>query len=40
MRRALLEIADELRGIAQNGLRFSEGPFDLERYERVLSLAV
>ena len=40
MRRTLLEVADELRGIARNGLRFSDGPFDLERYERVLSLAV
>lgn len=40
MRRALLEIADELRGIAQTGLEFSEVVFDRERYERVLSLAV
>ena len=40
MRRDLLEIADELRSIAQIGLHFSEGPFDLERYERILALAL
>ena len=31
------QIADELRSIANMGLRYSENPFDKERYERILS---
>ena len=30
-------IADELRAVANLGLRFAESPYDKERYERVLS---
>jgi ADP-ribose pyrophosphatase YjhB (NUDIX family) len=39
MRRALLEIADELRSLAQTGLHYAAGPFDRERYEKILKLA-
>jgi ADP-ribose pyrophosphatase YjhB (NUDIX family) len=35
----LLEISRELKSIAEAGLRYSEGPFDLERYERLHQLA-
>jgi ADP-ribose pyrophosphatase YjhB (NUDIX family) len=38
--RGLLEIADQLRAIAQTGLHYAEGGYDRERYERVLELAV
>lgn len=37
--RQLLEIADEVRAIASTGLHFTEGPFDRERYERLMKLA-
>lgn len=37
--RALLEIADEIRGIATTGLHFAEVVFDQERYTRLLALA-
>ena len=33
----LSQIADELRGIANLGLRFGKTEYDLERYEKVLS---
>lgn len=38
---AILELLDELRVIAQNGIEYSDGPqsaYDRERYERVLEL--
>jgi ADP-ribose pyrophosphatase YjhB (NUDIX family) len=35
----LLEIADELRGIATTGLHYAEVVFDRERYTRLLTLA-
>ena len=35
----LLEIANEIRGIATTGLHYTEGPFDHERYERLMGLA-
>ncbi len=38
--RALIEIADELRALAKTGLHFSEGLYERERYEKLLSLAV
>lgn len=31
--------AKELRSLAQAGLTYSEGPFDLERYEKILTIA-
>jgi ADP-ribose pyrophosphatase YjhB (NUDIX family) len=34
---ALYEIADELRAVANLGLRFAENAYDRERYEKVLS---
>lgn len=37
--RRLVEIADELRAISTNGLRWSENEYDKARYEQVLSLA-
>ena len=36
----LLEIADEVRSIAATGLHYSESPFDRERYERLMRIAV
>ncbi len=39
MSRELLAIADRLRALATTGLHFTEGPFDRERYEKLLSLA-
>jgi ADP-ribose pyrophosphatase YjhB (NUDIX family) len=35
----LIEIADELRALATTGRHFTEGPFDRERYDRLLVLA-
>jgi ADP-ribose pyrophosphatase YjhB (NUDIX family) len=35
----IYEVADELRGIASAGLHFSEDPYDIERYEKVLELS-
>ena len=37
--RSLLELSRELKSIAEAGLRYSEGPFDLERYQRLHELA-
>jgi ADP-ribose pyrophosphatase YjhB (NUDIX family) len=37
--RRLLELADEVRAIATTGLHYTEGPFDRERYTKLLSLA-
>ena len=39
MPRRLLEIADEIRALATTGLHYTEGPFDRERYEKLLTLA-
>ena len=39
MPRRLLELADEIRALATTGLHFTEGVFDRERYEKLLSLA-
>jgi len=39
MRRDLLAIADEIRALATTGLHFTDGPFDRERYEKLLALA-
>lgn len=35
-----LELLDELQTIARNGLAFTESPYDRERYERLLEIAV
>jgi ADP-ribose pyrophosphatase YjhB (NUDIX family) len=35
-REALYRIADELRAVASAGLRYSEGGYDRERYEKIL----
>jgi ADP-ribose pyrophosphatase YjhB (NUDIX family) len=37
--RELLAIADQIRALAATGLHFTEGPFDRERYEKLLELA-
>jgi ADP-ribose pyrophosphatase YjhB (NUDIX family) len=37
--RRLLELADEIRALATTGLHYTEGPFDRERYEKLLTLA-
>lgn len=34
----LLAVLDELRSIAQNGLRYAYDPYDEERYDRILRL--
>jgi len=39
VRRDLIAIADEIRALATTGLHYTEGPFDRERYEKLLSLA-
>jgi ADP-ribose pyrophosphatase YjhB (NUDIX family) len=39
VRRDLLAIADEIRALATTGLHYTEGPFDRERYEKLLALA-
>jgi len=39
MRRELIAIADEIRALATTGLHYTEGPFDRERYEKLLQLA-
>ncbi|HTO71418.1 MAG TPA: NUDIX hydrolase N-terminal domain-containing protein [Myxococcota bacterium] len=39
MRRELLAIADEVRAIATTGLHYTEGPFDRERYDKLVQLA-
>ena len=39
MPRALLELADQIRALATTGLHYTEGPFDRERYEKLLTLA-
>lgn len=39
MRRRVVELADQLRGLARTGLHFSEGPYDRERYETLLEIA-
>lgn len=33
-----VELLDELRVVAQNGLRYADDPYDRERYERILEL--
>ena len=33
-------LLDEIRTIARNGLTFSENPYDRERYQRLLEIAV
>ena len=35
----ILPLLDELQTIARNGLAFADNPYDIERYERLLSLA-
>jgi ADP-ribose pyrophosphatase YjhB (NUDIX family) len=37
--RAVLEIADALRAIATTGMHFTDGPFDRERYAKLLELS-
>jgi ADP-ribose pyrophosphatase YjhB (NUDIX family) len=37
--RRLIELADEIRALATTGLHYTEGPFDRERYEKLLALA-
>ena len=39
MRRPLIEIADEIRGIAGTGLHYTETHYDRDRYERLMRLA-
>lgn len=39
MRRTVLELADQVRAIATTGLHFTPGPFDRERYDRLLAIA-
>ncbi len=39
MPRRLIELADEIRALATTGLHFTEGPFDRERYEKLIALA-
>lgn len=39
MSRKLFELADEIRAIAMTGLHYTDGDFDRERYERLVSLA-
>ena len=39
MRDELLAIADQIRALATTGLHYTEGPFDRERYEKLLELA-
>ena len=36
----ILPLLDELQTIARTGLNFTESPYDRERYERLLQLAV
>jgi len=40
MKRALLELADEVRAIATTGLHFTDGAYDRERYAKLLDLSV
>ena len=37
--RTLLELSRELKSIAEAGLRYSQGPYDLERYQRLHQIA-
>ena len=39
MPRRLIELADQIRALATTGLHYTEGPFDRERYEKLLVLA-
>lgn len=39
MPRRLIELADEIRALATTGLHYTEGPFDRERYHKLLALA-
>ena len=39
MSRDLLTVSRELKSIAEAGLRYSEGPYDLERYQRLHEIA-
>jgi ADP-ribose pyrophosphatase YjhB (NUDIX family) len=39
VRDELIAIADRIRALATTGLHFTEGPFDRERYEKLLELA-
>lgn len=32
--------ADELRGIAANGLKYANNPYDMERYTRIQDLVM
>ncbi len=36
----LIEIADQLRALASNGLHFADDPYQVERYETILDLSV
>jgi ADP-ribose pyrophosphatase YjhB (NUDIX family) len=37
--RRLIELADEIRALATTGLHYTEGPFDRERYQKLLAIA-
>jgi hypothetical protein len=37
--RRLIELADEIRALATTGLHYTDGPFDRERYQKLLALA-
>jgi ADP-ribose pyrophosphatase YjhB (NUDIX family) len=37
--RRLIELADQIRALATTGLHYTEGPFDRERYQKLLALA-
>ena len=39
MPKDLLEVSRELKSLAEAGLRYSEGPYDLERYKRLHEIA-
>ena len=39
MPKDLLEVSRELKSMAEAGLRYSEGPYDLERYKRLHEIA-
>lgn len=39
MPRRVLELADEIRALATTGLHYTEGPFDRERYAKLLTIA-
>jgi ADP-ribose pyrophosphatase YjhB (NUDIX family) len=39
MTRRLIELADQIRALATTGLHYTEGPFDRERYQKLLTIA-